>query len=38
MKVYNIFLLNKLRKVVDNPLLGQVNKPLLLIIIEEEQE
>jgi hypothetical protein len=32
-KVYNVFPIDRLRKVVDNPLPGQVNEPPLLIEI-----
>ena len=38
MKIYNIFSLDCLQKAANNPLLGQVNNPLPLIVVNTEQE
>jgi hypothetical protein len=37
-KIYNVFSPNWLRKATKDPLLGQVNKPPLLIVITTEEE
>ena len=38
MKIHNVFSLDCLQKAADNPLLGQVNNPLPLIVVNTEQE
>jgi hypothetical protein len=37
-KIYNVFSPDRLRKAAKDPLLGQVNKPPLLIVITTEEE
>jgi hypothetical protein len=37
-KIYNVFSLDRLQKAVEDPLLGQVNKPLSPIVIITEEE
>jgi hypothetical protein len=37
-KIYNVFSSDRLRKAVKNPLLGQVNKLLLPIVITTKEE
>ena len=38
MKIHNVFSLDHLQKATNNPLPGQVNNPLPLIIVNTEQE
>ncbi len=38
MKIHNVFSLDYLQKVANNPLPGQVNNPLPLIVVNTEQE
>jgi hypothetical protein len=38
MNVYNIFSLDYLRKAANNPLPGQLNKPLLLVVVTGDME
>jgi hypothetical protein len=37
-KIYNVFSLDRLRKAAKDPLLRQVNKPPLLIVITTEEK
>ena len=37
-KIHNIFSLDRLQKAIDNPLLGQINKLIPLIIVNTKQE
>jgi hypothetical protein len=37
-RIYNVFSPDRLQKTTEDPLLGQVNKSLLLIVITTEEE